>query len=89
MIEDLQGDMREIATELGIKAARYLIYAFEGSALYIPTRSRIRMSRLRRTIVKEYDGDNSLKLARKYGTTKRKVNQIVREELKDRDPPDC
>ena len=79
MYEDLSGDLKEIAAELGLKAARFLVYAFGGSTFYVPSRSRLRLTRLRRTITAEYDGANTLQLARKYGTTKRKVDQIVRE----------
>jgi Mor family transcriptional regulator len=80
--DDLPSDLEEIANDMGIDFARYLVESWGGSNLYIPTLSRLRRARRDRLIAHYYDGTNEGDIARSLGMSRRQVHNVIHKYKK-------
>lgn len=81
-IEDLSEPYYTIAQELGIEAAFSIAKMFGGAQVYFPTLEKHCNSKLRDSIIEEFDGYNFRELAKKYGYTERWIREIVKDTIK-------
>lgn len=77
--EQLPSDMQEIARDQGIDFVRYLVEAFGGAMIYVPTLRNVEKRIRNQRILNEYNGQNSSTLAVRYGISRRQVEKVVRE----------
>lgn len=68
---------RAIATEIGMDNFLKLSQLVNGDMIYIPQQAAVLRPLRDQQIQEEYDGFNAVELSRKYGISKRWVNQIV------------
>lgn len=69
-----------IAEIIGEEATRKLCEAFGGEAIYVPKAESVGNAERVAAIRREYNGGNVALLARQYGLTTRRVQQIVEGE---------
>lgn len=69
-----------IAEVIGEEATRKLCEAFGGEAIYVPKAESVENAERLASIRREYNGGNVALLARRYGLTTRRVQQIVEGE---------
>lgn len=72
---------RAIATEIGMRNFLKLSQMVGGDTIYIPQQGTILRPLRDQLIREEYDGLNAMELSRKYGISKRWVNQICKPRL--------
>ena len=68
---------REIANEIGIENARIIHKMFHGTQVSFPGRLYSK-EYTHRAIIREYNGKNILKLAKKYDYSERSIWRIIR-----------
>ena len=73
----LSGVGREIAETIGMEAALKLFGKFSGEAVYIPKIDTIEARAVARQVQKEFNGENTKELARRFGVGVRLVQRIV------------
>ena len=77
---ELDPNYRAIADHIGIDAFNKLVWLCGGEVLYIPKNDKKWRLERNRRIAEDYCGGNSRALARKYGLSERRIQQIVNEE---------
>lgn len=90
-IEDLEGDMQDVAETIGMAAFRKLVEIHGGEMLYIPSPSTITTLVRHELIRRDFNGSNHKELARRWGITTRRVYQIIakaKEEGRERNAAD-
>ncbi len=83
MLEDLSGDQYDLAECIGLEVYIKLVRTFAGLPITIPMPKSINKRARNRRIAKEFNGYNSKALARKYGLSKRRINELTAEKLKE------
>lgn len=83
-IENLEGEQKQLAETIGIKAYINLLQTYAGSTIYVPPVDRVIQLLRDDRIREEYDGYNAAELGRKYGLTERWVRSIVEDIHKQR-----
>lgn len=81
MIDDLQGQHREIAEAVGIEGMIRLSKVFGGNPIYIPEMKKLTKNKVYQQILDEYDGTNIKELAVKYGVCKSTVYNILKNKI--------
>ena len=81
--DELPGDLGEIATDIGLEAAQYLVEVWGGSMIYVPTLSKLKKEHRDRMIVVEYNGGNVGTLAVRLGVSRRYVRKVLKENDAD------
>ncbi len=81
-IEDLPPIYQIIAKIIGIENAMLLGKEFGGTPIYFPKLDRLSsfFKERDRQILKEYNGHNTLNLAKKHGITLRRIYEIVKKQ---------
>lgn len=74
------GVCKSIAEEIGTDNLLKLAVLVGGSTFYMPQAESILRPLRNQKIKEEYNGYNSVELARKYGVTPRQVKQIVQQK---------
>lgn len=74
---------REICTNVGLDAAIAVYQMYKGQQITFPTHL-FDAKRIHKTIVKEYDGTNIRKLAKKYGYSEKTVRRIIKKSLEEK-----
>lgn len=83
-LEDLNGNARELAELIGLEAFIRLVDVYGGtSSLYIPKAEQLVLPVRDEMIRREFDGNNSYVLARKWGLTERYIREIAKEKMKE------
>ena len=83
LLEDLEGDQYDLAECIGLDVYVKLVRTFAGLPISIPMPTSINKNARNRKIIREFNGYNVKKLARKYGLSKRRINELVAEKLKE------
>lgn len=83
MLDDLDGDQYDLAECIGLEVYIKLVRTFAGLPITIPMPNSINKKARNRKIIKEFNGCNAKKLARKYGLSKRRINELTAKKLKD------
>lgn len=83
VLDDLCGDQYDLAECIGLEAYIKLVRTFAGSPVTIPMPNSINKKARNRKIIKEFNGYNAKKLAKKYGLSKRRINELIAEKLKE------
>ena len=78
MIRDLDGDSLNLAEVIGIEAFRNIVKVYGGSAIYIPKKDGLILPLRNELIIREYNGGNAYLLARKWGLTERRIQEIAK-----------
>lgn len=85
-IDDLRNpEHAELAHLLGMEVFRRLVIRYEGCDLYIPKIESLTLPIRDELILKEFNGNNSMQLARKWGVSERRIRELtksVRTDLK-------
>lgn len=68
---------REIAEEIGVENILKLSKIIGGTTFYLPREDRLLLPLRDKKILEEYNGYNTLELAKKYEVSQRWVRQIV------------
>lgn len=68
---------REMASDVGLDTVRYLVEAWGGTVIYIPTLSGLTRKQLDERIQNAYDGGNEYKLAKKFGIPRSRVRRAL------------
>ncbi|SDU27114.1 Mor transcription activator family protein [Desulfobacula phenolica] len=79
-IDDLEGDMIDIAETIGLSAAKKLLTVFGGESIYIPKPESVIRSLRDRKIYQEFKNDNYRQLAARYNLTTRQIRAIIKEQ---------
>lgn len=79
-VEDLQGDSKELAEIVGMPVFKKLVKYYGGSSIYIPKADWFVLPIRNKLIIREYNGENSFSLSRKWGMSERRVLEIVKEK---------
>ena len=79
-INDLPGEVREIARLIGLAPALKLVTEYSGEMVYIPKYEAITRALRNKAILAEATGKNYKELARKFNLTTRVIRTIIREE---------
>jgi len=79
-INDLEGDMIDVAENIGLSAAKKLLTVFGGEAIYFPKPESVIRAGRDRKIYKEFNGYNYRHLAITYRLTTRQIRAIVKEQ---------
>lgn len=85
MIDDLQGQHREIAEAVGIEGMIRLSEICGGNPIYIPKMKKLTKNKVYQQISDEYDGGNIKELAVKYGVCKSTVYNILKDKISRKD----
>lgn len=83
VLDDLSGDQYDLAECIGLEMYVKLVRNFAGLPISIPMPTSINKNARNRKIIKEFNGYNVKKLARKYGLSKRRINELTAEKLKE------
>ena len=78
-LEHLDGEQRQLAEAIGIKAYIKLLRAFAGAYVYVPTIDTVTLQLRDKLIREEYNGYNALELAKKWGLSERWVRSITED----------
>ncbi len=76
-LDDLSGEQKELAQELGIDIYLKLVEKFGGCHIYVAKIDKIMAAIRDNTLRKEFNGYNYRYLAKKYDLTERRVREIV------------
>lgn len=76
-VNDIDGEMQDIAECIGIDAFKKLVRLCGGQMIYIPKADSVARPVRNRLIKSEFNGANYRRLASKYGLTERRVREIV------------
>jgi len=76
-IDDLEGDLRDIADTIGMNNTVKLMELFGGCAVYIPMIDRVQKKSRDRMIRSEFNGSNYRDLADKYNLSVVWIRKIV------------
>ena len=90
-LDDLQGEVRELAECIGMEAFRRLLERYGGTGkMYIPQPDKVVIPVRDVLIRREYNGYNTYELARKWNLSDAYVRQIVKDKAAEirRAPPD-
>ena len=90
-LDDLQGEVRELAECIGMEAFRRLLERYGGTAkMYSPQPDKVVIPVRDVLIRREYNGYNTYELARKWNLSDAYVRQIVKDKAAEirRAPPD-
>ena len=79
-INDLEGDMIDVAENVGLSAAKKLLTVFGGESIYFPKPESVIRAGRDRKIYQEFKTDNYRHLAIKYKLTTRQIRAIVKEQ---------
>ena len=79
-IKDLEGDMIDVAENIGLSAAKKLLTVFGGEAIYFPKPESVIRGGRDRKIYEEFNGYSYLSLAHKYKLTTRQIRTIIKEQ---------
>ena len=82
-LEDLDGDQYDLAECIGLEVYIKLVRVFAGLPITIPMPKSINKNARNRKIIREFNGYNAKQLARKYGLSKRRINEITSHKLKE------
>lgn len=82
ILEDLCGDQYDLAECIGLEVYVKLVRNFAGLPITVPMPQSINKNARNRKIIKEFNGYNAKKLAKKYGLSKRRINELTAEKLK-------
>lgn len=83
-LEDLNGNARELAELIGMEGFIRLVDVYGGTSnLYIPKAEQLVLPVRDEMIRREFDGRNSIQLARKWGLTERHIREIVKDKIKE------
>ena len=77
-INDLPGEVQNIARVIGLKPVLNLVKQYGGDSIYIPKYEAIIRTVRNRAIIAEFNGSNLNDLARKYNLTKRYLREIMK-----------
>lgn len=83
VLEDLSGDQYDLAECIGLDVYVKLVRNFAGLPITVPMPQSINKSARNRKIIREFNGYNAKKLARKYGLSKRRINELTAKKLKE------
>ncbi|MDL2327578.1 hypothetical protein LJC64_02830 [Ruminococcaceae bacterium OttesenSCG-928-A11] len=76
-LEDIPGEMREVAETIGMDAFIELARYYGGDSMYVMQPEKLVTPVRHRLIRLEFTGDNHKELAQKWGFTPRRIYQIV------------
>lgn len=79
-IEDLTGDLKEIAEALGMDAALYFVQEWGRTTLYIPSPASFITTWKERQIVSRWNGHNTGELAKEFDVTRRYIFDLLKRE---------
>ncbi|MCD4674955.1 MAG: hypothetical protein K8S18_03035 [Desulfobacula sp.] len=79
-INDLEGDMVDVAENIGLSAAKKLLTVFGGEAIYFHKPESVIRAARDRKIYKEFKIDNYRQLATRYKLTTRQIRVIIQEQ---------
>jgi Mor family transcriptional regulator len=79
-IKDLEGDMIDVAENIGLSAAKKLLTVFGGESIYFPKPESVIRAGRDRKIYEEFNGFNYRPLAYKYKLTTRQIRAIIKEQ---------
>ena len=77
--EQVPEDLFWLYELVGIDRFLQIVDTAGGDCIYIPQRSPLERELRKNAIVREYNGSNSMQLARKYGLSDRHVRTILQE----------
>ena len=77
--EQVPEDLFWLYELVGIDRFLQIVDTAGGDCIYIPQRSTLERELRKNAIVREYNGSNSMQLARKYGLSDRHVRTILQE----------
>ncbi|MBO5047193.1 MAG: Mor transcription activator family protein [Clostridia bacterium] len=80
---DLFNDIyREIGVQLGLDTAIAIYQMYKGQQITFPIHL-FNAKRIQTSIIKEYDGSNIRKLAKKYGYSEKTVRRMIKDSLEE------
>ena len=80
---DLFNDIyREIGVQLGLDTAIAIYQMYKGQQITFPFHL-FNAKRIQTSIIKEYDGSNIRKLAKKYGYSEKTVRRMIKDSLEE------
>ena len=83
-LDDLQGEVRELAELIGMDTFRKLVSVYGGTGrMYIPHPDTLLIAVRYTKIREEYDGSNIYELCRKWGLSEGYVRKIVAEKANE------
>ena len=77
-INDLPGEIREMAKIIGLKSALKLVAEYGGESVYFHKYDAITRAVRDRAIRAEFNGTNQKELARKFNLTSHTIRQIIK-----------
>ena len=82
VIEQLDGEQREIAELIGMEAYKKLVQVFGGSFIYICKADTLTRISRNAEICSKFNGHNDRELALKYNLSTKTIRQITDEKLR-------
>lgn len=79
--ERIPKQYRDFVRLIGMESTIRLLSTYGGAPVYMPTVDGLKAAKRRIDIRKEFDGTNTVALARKYGVTVRYVQTLVKEQI--------
>lgn len=86
-IEDISGELSEVAEEIGLEATLRLVKLRGGEMFYVPKMESVTRAARDRSIRAAFNGSNHSELAKKHSLTESHVRSIVRQNADGEDSP--
>jgi Mor family transcriptional regulator len=80
-IDDLKGEVKEMADVIGLEAFKALVSYYDGTFTYIPKVDTVTLPLRNRAIIDQFDGSNIHKLCRDYNLAEPSIRAIVSDKL--------